>query len=120
MISMKWDGHKEALLKQKYLKESMPLLTSNHSFKTCGSDNPFTSTTILKKCGGKNTSKHKCYKMTKKIKIGQNEKAHKHANIKGEMNAGFIHQLVVFVKDVDHIKNVLDAVISCPLYITKK
>ena len=97
----------------------MPLLTSNHSFKTCGSDNPFTSTTILKKCGRKNTSKQKCYKMKKKKK-GQNEKAHKRANIKGEMNAGFIHLLVVFVKDVDHIKNVLDAVISCPLYITKK
>ena len=43
---------KEALLEQKYFTGSMPLLTPNHSSKTCGSPEPFTSITIVKTCVG--------------------------------------------------------------------
>ena len=52
MISMKT----EALLEQKYFNWRMPLLTLNHSSKTCGGPKAFTSSTILKKCGGKTSS----------------------------------------------------------------
>ena len=37
MIFMIFDGHKkEALLEQEYFTGSIPLLTTNHSFKKCG------------------------------------------------------------------------------------
>ena len=40
----------------------MPLLTPNHSYKTCGGPEAFTSTTILKKCGAKTSSeRQECY-----------------------------------------------------------
>ena len=51
---MKFDWYKkEALLQQKYFTRSIPLLTPNHSYKTCHGLNVVTSTTISKKCGGK-------------------------------------------------------------------
>ena len=56
---------KEALLERKYFTGSMPLLTPNHGYKTCGCPEAFTSTTICKKCGvklaleGRNTTSWK-------------------------------------------------------------
>ena len=47
---------KEALLEQRYSTGSMPLLTSNHSFMTCGGPEAVTSATILMKCGVKTSS----------------------------------------------------------------
>ena len=47
---------KEDLLEQKYSTGSMHLLTPNHSLRTCGGPEAFTSTTIFKKYGVK-TSK---------------------------------------------------------------
>ena len=48
MVSMKFDGYKEgALLERKYFTGNMHLLTTNHSFMTCGDLMTFISTTIL-------------------------------------------------------------------------
>ena len=57
MISMKHNRRqKEALLEQKYYSGSMPLLTPNHSFRTCGGPK------IFNKCGGNTSSvEQECY-----------------------------------------------------------
>ena len=50
-------------MERKYFTGSMPLLTPNNPFKTCGVDEAFTSTTIFGKCGRGETSSggHQCY-----------------------------------------------------------
>ena len=40
----------KAMLEQKYLIGSMPLLTQNYTSKTCGGAEAYTSTTMFKKC----------------------------------------------------------------------
>ena len=42
---------KEALLGPNYFTGSMPLLTSNHSFKICGGPEALDSSAICQKCG---------------------------------------------------------------------
>ena len=52
----------EDLLEQKYFARSMPLLTPNHSFKTCGGPEVLTSTIIFRKCGVKTSlRRHECH-----------------------------------------------------------
>ena len=51
---MKFNGHKNVvLMEQGYFTGSMPLLTPNHSFRTCGDPKVFNSTKIFMKCGEK-------------------------------------------------------------------
>ena len=38
-------------MEQRYFPGSMPLLTPNYGFMTCGGPKAFTSTTIFEKCG---------------------------------------------------------------------
>ena len=47
-----FDWQKEVLLELEYSTGSMPLLTPNHSFRTRGGPEAFTSTTIFTKYGG--------------------------------------------------------------------
>ena len=44
-------------MERKYLTRSMPLLTPNHSFRTCGGPEAFGSTECFEKCGGKSSSR---------------------------------------------------------------
>ena len=50
---MKLDGHKNNLVATKGLYREHALAYLNHSFKTCGGPEAFTSTTFIKKCGEK-------------------------------------------------------------------
>ena len=47
---------KEDLLERIYFTGSMPLLTANHSFRTCGSPEAFTSATMFMICGVRTSS----------------------------------------------------------------
>ena len=53
MISINSHRYKRSFVEKKYFTGSSPLLTPNLSSKTCGGPETLTSTTILKKCGGK-------------------------------------------------------------------
>ena len=53
---MKFGRHKKGYVDKKYYTKSIPLITPNPTFKTCGDPKIITSTTICKKCDVKTSS----------------------------------------------------------------